>query len=167
VRAETDALLHSTALLEARVAGVERQLKAKRTAVEDLRRDKERDRAALARHAAGVQAQWAQLARALDVRIEGVGADSLLFTFAGECRFALDLSSDEYRGACACTSCPASVLTRAQCSHASRRCPRWTRCSPRRTRRATCGASSSRWRSRSSLRSGRPRPAESPLCSIP
>jgi hypothetical protein len=38
VRAETDALLRSTALLEARVAGVERQLKAKRTAVEDLRR---------------------------------------------------------------------------------------------------------------------------------
>jgi hypothetical protein len=35
------------------------------------------------------------------VAIEGVGPDSLLFTFAGECRFALDLGADEYRGACA------------------------------------------------------------------
>jgi hypothetical protein len=54
------------------------------------------------------------------VAIEGVGPDSLLFTFAGECRFALDLGADEYRGACVCprTLSPADARAVLACEPA-------------------------------------------------
>jgi hypothetical protein len=52
-------------------------------------------------HARAVLSTHSQLTRVLGLKIEGVGPDALLFTFdirGRECRFALDLSGDVYKG---------------------------------------------------------------------
>jgi hypothetical protein len=60
----------------------------------------------LEEHAAVISVDMDAVARLIGARIEGVGREALLFTFANlvpkdptrECSFALDVSGDHYRG---------------------------------------------------------------------